>query len=70
MCIDLAESQLRSKICVGHNALLDLLFIMHQFYDEMPPALSSFKERVSMRFPFLVDTKVALLALFLARVTH
>lgn len=46
------------KVVVGHNMLLDVLHIMHQFTGPLPDDLSEFKSMVSCVFSRLLDTKV------------
>jgi len=46
------------KPVVGHNMLLDLLHITHQFVCPLPESYSEFKSLLHCVFPRLVDTKV------------
>ncbi|CAL8117082.1 unnamed protein product [Orchesella dallaii] len=46
------------KICVGHNMILDIAHSIHQFVDDLPEDLATFKALVQTAFPNLVDTKL------------
>ncbi|KYN27188.1 Poly(A)-specific ribonuclease PARN [Trachymyrmex cornetzi] len=46
------------KIIVGHNMLLDLCHIVHQFFTSLPKDYSEFKTLLHGLFPNLLDTKV------------
>jgi len=46
------------KLVVGHNMLLDVCHILHQFYAELPEDYEEFKSMASAVFPKLIDTKV------------
>ncbi|XP_024881595.1 poly(A)-specific ribonuclease PARN-like [Temnothorax curvispinosus] len=46
------------KIIVGHNMLLDLCHIIHQFFTPLPSNYSDFKTLIHGLFPSLLDTKV------------
>ncbi|XP_018342732.1 PREDICTED: poly(A)-specific ribonuclease PARN-like isoform X1 [Trachymyrmex septentrionalis] len=46
------------KIIVGHNMLLDLCHIVHQFFTSLPKDYSEFKTLLHGLFPKLLDTKV------------
>ncbi|XP_033630492.1 poly(A)-specific ribonuclease PARN-like [Asterias rubens] len=54
--IDLISST--GKPVVGHNIMLDVMHVLHQFSCQLPETLSEFKELVSCVFPKLLDTKV------------
>ena len=44
---------------VGHNIALDLGFMFHQFFKEMPETYKEFKEELNQNFlPNVYDTKV------------
>ncbi|KAJ1645929.1 hypothetical protein IWQ61_010258 [Dispira simplex] len=45
------------KPIVGHNVLLDLCHIYHQFCDPLPTTLARFKTAIHGRFPVVFDTK-------------
>ncbi|RLU16444.1 hypothetical protein DMN91_010512 [Ooceraea biroi] len=47
-----------NKIIVGHNMLLDLCHIVHQFFTVLPSDYSEFKTLLHSLFPSLIDTKV------------
>ncbi|CAK9833269.1 Poly(A)-specific ribonuclease PARN [Anthophora retusa] len=51
----IAES---GKLIVGHNMLLDLCHIVHQFFGHLPESYTEFKSLVHSLFPRLIDTKV------------
>ncbi|XP_072749603.1 poly(A)-specific ribonuclease PARN isoform X2 [Anoplolepis gracilipes] len=46
------------KIIVGHNMLLDLCHIVHQFFTPLPDDYLEFKTLIHNLFPSLLDTKV------------
>ncbi|XP_018310858.1 poly(A)-specific ribonuclease PARN isoform X2 [Mycetomoellerius zeteki] len=46
------------KVIVGHNMLLDLCHIVHQFFTSLPKDYSEFKTLLHGLFPSLLDTKV------------
>ncbi|XP_028913883.1 poly(A)-specific ribonuclease PNLDC1 isoform X2 [Ornithorhynchus anatinus] len=50
----LAEAR---KPLVGHNMLMDLLFLHEKFYRPLPESYEQFKQNVHGLFPVLVDTK-------------
>ncbi|XP_076764072.1 poly(A)-specific ribonuclease PARN [Xylocopa sonorina] len=46
------------KLIVGHNMLLDICHIFHQFFDELPKQYEDFKSLVNQLFPRVLDTKL------------
>jgi poly(A)-specific ribonuclease len=50
----LSESKLP---VVGHNALLDFVYVFHQFYKPLPETLTEFKTQLLELFPTIYDTK-------------
>ncbi|KAK9309234.1 hypothetical protein QLX08_000987 [Tetragonisca angustula] len=46
------------KLIVGHNMLLDLCHIVHQFFGHLPESYLEFKSLVHSLFPRLLDTKI------------
>lgn len=46
------------KIIVGHNMLLDICHIVHQFFTPLPNDYLEFKNLIHNLFPSLLDTKV------------
>ncbi|KAG2917016.1 hypothetical protein PC115_g10866 [Phytophthora cactorum] len=50
----LSESKLP---VVGHNALLDFVYVFHQFYKPLPETLAEFKTQLLELFPTIYDTK-------------
>ncbi|XP_014206531.1 poly(A)-specific ribonuclease PARN isoform X2 [Copidosoma floridanum] len=46
------------KLVVGHNMLLDLCHIIHQFFGPLPESYKEFKNLVHSLFPRLLDTKI------------
>ncbi|ETI35752.1 hypothetical protein F443_17972 [Phytophthora nicotianae P1569] len=50
----LSESKLP---VVGHNALLDFVYVFHQFYKPLPETLAEFKTQLLELFPAIYDTK-------------
>ncbi|XP_053595175.1 poly(A)-specific ribonuclease PARN isoform X1 [Microplitis demolitor] len=47
-----------NKLIVGHNMLLDLCHIVHQFFGPLPDSYKEFKLLIHNLFPNLMDTKV------------
>ena len=45
------------KPIIGHNVLLDLMFIHQQFYRPLPSRYSEFKSNIHTLFPQIYDTK-------------
>uniref|UniRef100_A0AAV1VH37 Uncharacterized protein n=1 Tax=Peronospora matthiolae TaxID=2874970 RepID=A0AAV1VH37_9STRA len=50
----LSESKLP---VIGHNALLDFVYVFHQFYKPLPETLAEFKTQLLELFPTVYDTK-------------
>ncbi|XP_017879496.1 poly(A)-specific ribonuclease PARN-like isoform X2 [Ceratina calcarata] len=46
------------KLIVGHNMLLDLCHMVHQFFGHLPESYAEFKSLLHGLFPRLLDTKV------------
>ncbi|KOC67680.1 Poly(A)-specific ribonuclease PARN-like domain-containing protein 1 [Habropoda laboriosa] len=46
------------KPIVGHNMLLDLMFIYQQFYKPLPDSYKEFKDNIHSLFPQIYDTKL------------
>ncbi|XP_011308446.1 poly(A)-specific ribonuclease PARN isoform X3 [Fopius arisanus] len=46
------------KLIVGHNMLLDLCHVVHQFFGPLPESYLEFKSLINGLFPKLIDTKV------------
>jgi hypothetical protein len=47
-----------NKPVVGHNMLLDLAYLYHQFVGHLPPSLDEFRKQVQILFPAgIYDTK-------------
>lgn len=51
------------KPMVGHNLMLDLLFLYHHFYAPLPNKYSEFKKNIHLLFPIIFDTKHIILSL-------
>ena len=49
---------LSKKVVVGHNMLLDLCHVLHQFVTPLPEEYSDFKSLVGKTFPSVIDTKL------------
>ena len=45
------------KPLVGHNCLLDLIKIYHQFFNKLPKCYKKFKQEIHKVFPVVYDTK-------------
>ncbi|XP_029035614.1 poly(A)-specific ribonuclease PARN-like isoform X6 [Osmia bicornis bicornis] len=46
------------KLIVGHNMLLDLCHIVHQFFGHLPESYLEFKTLLHSLFPKILDTKI------------
>lgn len=46
------------KLVVGHNMLLDVMHVIHQFHTPLPPTYLEFKNCLKNVFPKIADTKV------------
>ncbi|XP_058464193.1 poly(A)-specific ribonuclease PARN-like isoform X2 [Malaya genurostris] len=53
----LQELSKTKKLIIGHNMLLDLLFVIRQFFRPLPHNYLEFKKIVRELFPILLDTK-------------
>ncbi|XP_039448389.1 poly(A)-specific ribonuclease PARN-like isoform X1 [Culex pipiens pallens] len=53
----LQELSKTRKLIVGHNMLLDLMFVIRQFFRPLPYNFQDFKKTVRELFPLLLDTK-------------
>lgn len=47
----------RTKVLVGHNCLLDLVYVYQVFYGDLPDQVDDFQSAVSGIFPLVFDTK-------------
>ena len=47
----------RSRVLVGHNCFMDLVFIYNYFYGHLPDTVEEFQESLHAIFPTIVDTK-------------
>ncbi|XP_014667058.1 PREDICTED: poly(A)-specific ribonuclease PARN-like domain-containing protein 1 [Priapulus caudatus] len=45
------------KPLIGHNCMMDLMFIYEKFYRPLPDKYADFKRTLNELFPFLIDTK-------------
>lgn len=45
------------KPVIGHNALLDFVYVFNQFYKPLPETLAEFKDQLLTCFPTIYDTK-------------
>jgi poly(A)-specific ribonuclease len=45
------------KPVIGHNALLDFVYVFNQFYKPLPDTLAQFKAELGELFPVIYDTK-------------
>ncbi|OQR92396.1 Poly(A)-specific ribonuclease PARN-like protein [Achlya hypogyna] len=45
------------KPVIGHNCLLDFVYLYHQFCAPLPPTLTEFKAQLLTHFPVIYDTK-------------
>ncbi|XP_064601718.1 poly(A)-specific ribonuclease PARN-like [Liolophura sinensis] len=46
------------KLLIGHNMMLDLVHLLHQFYSPLPEDFTEFKSLTRSVFPKLLDTKL------------
>ncbi|KXJ67919.1 hypothetical protein RP20_CCG007690 [Aedes albopictus] len=53
----LQELSQARKLIIGHNMLLDLLFIIRQFFRPLPHSYQDFKKTMRELFPLILDTK-------------
>uniref|UniRef100_A0A182QCC8 Poly(A)-specific ribonuclease RNA-binding domain-containing protein n=1 Tax=Anopheles farauti TaxID=69004 RepID=A0A182QCC8_9DIPT len=53
----LQELSKSRKLIVGHNMLLDLLYVLRQFFKPLPADYQEFKKFTKEYFPYLLDTK-------------
>uniref|UniRef100_U5ES41 Poly(A)-specific ribonuclease PARN n=1 Tax=Corethrella appendiculata TaxID=1370023 RepID=U5ES41_9DIPT len=51
---DLSKSK---KLIIGHNMLLDVLYLIKQFFKPLPSNYEEFKKFLHKTFPYLIDTK-------------
>lgn len=47
----------QKKPLVGHNALMDIMFLYDKFYRPLPASYSAFKSSIHSMFPVIYDTK-------------
>lgn len=47
----------QGKLLIGHNLLVDILFIIKQFITPLPKSYTEFKDLVTCAFPSIIDTK-------------
>uniref|UniRef100_A0A7I4YY32 Poly(A)-specific ribonuclease n=1 Tax=Haemonchus contortus TaxID=6289 RepID=A0A7I4YY32_HAECO len=55
---------------IGHNCLLDLMYIYNCFEDDLPESYCMWKMRLHEKFPFVIDTKFLAESLGEALCTH
>ncbi|TYZ60766.1 hypothetical protein PybrP1_005046 [[Pythium] brassicae (nom. inval.)] len=56
---------------IGHNALLDFVYVFNQFYKPLPETLAEFKQELVELFPTIYDTKhVALRSPLIEKLNH
>lgn len=46
------------KLIVGHNIMMDLCFLVHQFVAPLPESLQGFKQILNQYLPHICDTKL------------
>ncbi|EGT43616.1 hypothetical protein CAEBREN_31154 [Caenorhabditis brenneri] len=46
------------KVIVGHNSLLDTMYLYHYFFERLPEKYQTFKRKFSALFPKVIDTKI------------
>lgn len=51
---------MRGKILVGHNMLMDLMFLHDKFISPLPPKVEDFGDKILEYFPKVLDTKILL----------
>lgn len=47
----------RRKVLVGHNCMVDIMFLYKMIIGDLPETLQEFKDRVHAMFPAIIDTK-------------
>lgn len=53
----LKELSAAKKLIVGHNCLLDLMFLINQCFEDLPESYDEFKALTHRVFPNIIDTK-------------
>lgn len=62
-CIDLKIKNLNTKlqkkeqVLIGHNPLLDLVFLYKTFFGPLPSRIEDFQKEIHKLFPRIIDTK-------------
>uniref|UniRef100_A0A1I7T280 Poly(A)-specific ribonuclease PARN n=1 Tax=Caenorhabditis tropicalis TaxID=1561998 RepID=A0A1I7T280_9PELO len=46
------------KVIVGHNSLLDTMYLYHYFFARLPEKYQTFKRKFNELFPKVIDTKI------------
>lgn len=46
------------KVIVGHNSLLDCMYLYHYFFERLPTEYEVFKQKFHKLFPKVIDSKV------------
>uniref|UniRef100_A0A182WJC2 Poly(A)-specific ribonuclease RNA-binding domain-containing protein n=1 Tax=Anopheles minimus TaxID=112268 RepID=A0A182WJC2_9DIPT len=57
MSLVLQELSKARKLIIGHNMLLDLFYVLRQFFQPLPVDYQEFKKLTKEYFPLLLDTK-------------
>ncbi|XP_050074145.1 poly(A)-specific ribonuclease PARN-like [Anopheles maculipalpis] len=57
MSLVLQELSKARKLIIGHNMLLDLFYVLRQFFKPLPTDYQEFKKLTKEYFPLLLDTK-------------
>jgi poly(A)-specific ribonuclease len=51
------EISASKKLIIGHNCLLDIMYLTNQCFQELPEDYDSFKKLIHEKFPNIMDTK-------------
>lgn len=51
------EISASKKLIIGHNCLLDIMYLTTQCFEELPEDYDSFKKLIHEKFPNIIDTK-------------
>lgn len=51
------EISASKKLIIGHNCLLDIMYLTNQCFQELPEDYDSFKKLIHEKFPNIIDTK-------------
>lgn len=52
-----SKLQARRKVLIGHNCMVDVMFLYRMTVGDLPPTVEEFRERLHDLFPAIIDTK-------------